>query len=134
MKDILLKKSNNNSVAADLLVKEEHFCSSVHCAYYSSYQLMVHIILNVLGIDSVDYKNDVNNNMSSHNITFNKIRSELIKRNNAIVTEFSDNYRKLKKNRINADYYEILILERDCSNSISASNSINSRLKNIFLQ
>lgn len=134
MSDILLNKSEKNSDAATLLHGEELFCSSVHCSYYSCYQLMIHIIYNVLGYDEEEYSNTNElNNVGSHNYTINIIRQEIISKNNSLTREFADNIRILKDFRKKADYKQVKILKADSNLVIQKSNSFKTILNNTFL-
>lgn len=43
--EFLLKKSEQNIEAAELLISNKFYASSVHCSYYSCLQLMTYIVL-----------------------------------------------------------------------------------------
>lgn len=132
MSEILLDKSEQNKDAAKLLHDEELYCSSVHCSYYSCYQLMIHIIYNVLGYDEQQYTETEDiKSAGSHNFSMNIIRQEIINSSNSI-GDFNDNFRVLKKYRMKADYQQIKILKADSVLVMQKSDNFKIILKNSF--
>lgn len=130
--DILLNKSESSLEASTLLHEEELYASSVHCSYYSSVQLMRHIIFNNFGEDEIDFDNkDEVRNHGSHNflISFfkNRIYTSISKR------DFGTHLRDLKELRKNADYKQKVILIGESRNAMRLSNIVNSALKRNFL-
>ena len=66
----LFEKSEKNLLAADLLVASEYYSSSIHCYYYSTFQLMLHIVFNIFNIDSIEFNNKIKGK-DSHNYLIN---------------------------------------------------------------
>jgi uncharacterized protein (UPF0332 family) len=133
MSEILLNKSEQNKDAAQLLHDEHLYCSSVHCSYYSCYQLMIHIIYNVLGHDEERYsESDEIKNANSHNYTMNIIRQEIIKTNSNSIRNFNDYIKFLKNHRKKADYQQINILKAESILVIQKAENFKTILKNSF--
>ncbi len=133
MSTILIEKSRTNEEAASLLHYEELFCSSVHCSYYSSFQLMLHILYEVLDEEEEEYSaREEVNDRGSHNYLFNTIRREIISSDGSRVRDFGFYMRKLKELRKIADYKQIKVLKQDSSNAKEYSNKFNIILNDIF--
>lgn len=133
MSNIILLKSNENIEVANFLHTESFFCSSVHCSYYSSYQLMLYVLYEYLNNSEEDYssKNETNS-AGSHNYLINLIRMEIRKINKDYIRDFDDNIRDLKELRKNADYKQIKIIPKDSSVAIAKSEKIRSIIIKTF--
>ena len=73
----ILNKSEDNFSAAEFLVANNFFTSSIHCYYYSSFQLMNYILIHVIRFDSDEYRKNTKGR-DSHNYLINLIRRNLI--------------------------------------------------------
>lgn len=125
----LKQKSNRSFNAGNLLKEQELYCSSVHCYYYSCFQLMHYQLLEVLGnIDLVEaysqIKEEEKKDSGSH-VIYLKIFQKLYRRQinkeerscsshqtrdkKKSLRAFSDNMIRLKKDRVIADYEEELV-------------------------
>lgn len=129
--NILLKKSTSSLEASSLLKDEEHFASSVHCAYYSCIQLMRHILFNCYNIDETIFDSSANTNSTgSHMYLMNEL-TKLIHGKNFEIREFKSNFRNIKYYRKKADYQQIVIFQKDSNNAYSIALNINRTLKKI---
>lgn len=54
----LLKKSEENILAASLLIENELYASSVHCSYYSCFQKLKNVISQAYGSDYEELENE----------------------------------------------------------------------------
>ena len=105
----LRQKSDFNIDAAKLLIQEAYFASSVHCSYYSCFQLMKYTIKNFF---SIDYENQSirisTSGQHSHQYVINYISGELV---NFVGAEESRKFKRtikdLKQFRLESDYENI---------------------------
>ena len=125
---ILLDKSKYSLQASEFLKNEELFASSVHCAYYSCIQLMRHILFNFLNKDENDFDNSQSNNKAgSHQNLLNTIIYNFYS-NNINANSLKNDFKDIKDLRKNADYKQIVILEKDCKNALNLALKINNTL------
>ena len=109
--DYLYKKFEFNIVAAELLIENNLYDSSVHCSYYGCYQLFKYKIKT---IDNVSYEAlkqriDSTNRSSSHSFMIDEIVikvKELIK-DNSEIRNFRRKINELKQLRLSSDYEDI---------------------------
>lgn len=133
MSNIILSKSEENLEVANFLHDENFFCSSVHCSYYSSFQLMLYVLYEYYNYSEQDYYNTNEvNNAGSHNYLINLIRNEIRKINKDSIRDFDNNIRDLKELRKNADYKQIKIFARDSSEAINKSEKIRGVITKTF--
>ena len=127
---ILLDKSQSNIEAAELLHDEEFYAPSVHCSYYSCIQLMRHVIFNKFGEDEMEFdgRPEVQSN-GSHNFLISYLRDKIDNPVNG--RSFSENIRRLKNHRINADYKQMNVLKGDSTTSLSLAKATRTILSNI---
>lgn len=127
---ILLDKSQSNIEAAQLLHDEGFYAPSVHCSYYSCIQLMRHVIFNKFNEDEMEFdgRPEVQAH-GSHNFLISYLRDKIDNPVNG--RSFSDNIRRLKNHRINADYKQMNVLKGDSTTSISLAKATRTMLSNI---
>lgn len=130
----LLVKSIDSLKSANFLYEETHYNSSIHCAYYSCFQLLKHIVLNIL--NDVDYDFNVKNGrQGSHIYTINKVGNDIAKdpvkfRKNR---ELKNKIYELKKIRTRADYDLDIISEKESREAVKGlAPEICQSLKNIY--
>ncbi|WP_338762030.1 HEPN domain-containing protein [Bernardetia sp. ABR2-2B] len=106
----LKKKSKDNLKAAQKLIDEGFYASSIHCSYYSCLQFIKFIY-----IEDEDFITDCNNKeKNSHNIIINKVLDEICEK-----ADYKEEIRinkflqDLKKTRVDADYNEVEITEEE---------------------
>lgn len=127
---LLSQKSEMNYASAGHLQKLTYYCSVVHCAYYSSVQLMKDILLNKVGKTEAEIKSGSSSTIGgSHNYIINETFNYLKLKNNKEVTVFYSGINSLKKLRVEADYGEITIDHDKGKSSIDLSDKINKILK-----
>lgn len=105
----LRQKSDFNIDAAEALLKQSFFAPSVHCSYYSCFQLLKFTIKDFFG---VDYKTQANNvtmsKQKTHQYVINFVTDELIKLANILEgQDFKRKIKDLKHFREESDYEDI---------------------------
>ncbi len=101
--EILKNKSEFNLEAAGVLVKNNYYASSIHCYYYASLQLMIHIILHKLtDNERISYNQQINTR-GSHELTYDFISQKIDTQN---LRNFRKSFTSLKDLRQLSDYKE----------------------------
>ncbi len=121
-------------MAGQLLIENKYYAASIHCFYYSSFQLISHIKLKNITLLNSDVK--VMNSKNSHENAISIIfedRAKSLASNDMVgmndLRKFHQNINHLKKLRVKSDYKEIII-EKDISlNAKSIASLINLFLK-----
>nr|WP_321356687.1 HEPN domain-containing protein [uncultured Draconibacterium sp.] len=105
------QKSDFNIDAAEQMLKEAYYAPSVHCSYYSCFQLLKFTIKDFFGIDyDTQSVNIASSNQNTHQYVLNYVSSEL--RNLAGFEEsrdFKRTFKDLKQFRLESDYENIEI-------------------------
>ncbi len=102
----LREKSEFNFDAARLLIDNYLFAPSVHCSYYSCFQLMKFTIKNFFHIsyDELNQKVSVNTSGGTHSYVTNFFNKEVKKKGISDYSEFSRKIKDLKEFRESSDY------------------------------
>lgn len=105
----LRQKSDFNIDAAKLLIKEAYYAPSVHCSYYSCFQLLKYTIKVFFGIDYENQAVKISiSGQHSHQYVINYISSELIDFVGAEESrKFKRTIKDLKQFRLESDYENI---------------------------
>lgn len=131
MNSQLLNKSKLNFASAEYLQKINHYCSTVHCSYYSTLQLIKHILLYRVGKSESEISVELNaTNEGSHEYTINQVIKHL-KANNKDWRSVNTDILQLKKLRVKADYKDIEIDFDDGKKSIDLAFTTNKILMQI---
>jgi hypothetical protein len=129
----LKQKSNFNFDAAEVLQDKSLYAPSVHCSYYSCFQLMKVIIFDFLNITYDQLESDIiNSEFSSHVYIINQISNEIRGYSKTEHAEFKRNITQLKKMRMKSDYDDIQITSTDSSKAFFTANEVRKQLKSIF--
>ncbi len=101
----LKSKSKRNIGAASLLIREGFYSTSIHCSYYSVFQLMLWIE-NTIGPEAArPQKEDRKKKEGSHQILIHFFMAEISKiLGYGKSKNFGDRIYRLKRKRIQADY------------------------------
>jgi uncharacterized protein (UPF0332 family) len=126
----LSNKSEMNFSAAEQLQKNAHYCSTVHCSYYSSLQLIKHILLHrVYGTEEqLSAKKDGNEGL--HEFYINEV-VKFLKNNNKDWRTVNTEINQLKKLRVKADYKDLPVDFEDGRKSILLAGNTNKILKQV---
>ncbi len=105
------EKSNFNFDAAALLLKNSLYAPSVHCSYYSCFQLLKYTIKDFFGVDYDNQSiNIAKTRQRTHQYVINYIVNELKKYSSANESRgFKRKINDLKQLRIESDYENIEI-------------------------
>lgn len=105
---VLKSKSIESIAAAEILLKQNHANSSVHCSYYSCVQLMLHLLRNHFGKTELAIKDEGieggKNENGYHNWLLNYIFKEFVTLDPRDAAKFNGIISALKKQRRIADY------------------------------
>lgn len=129
-------KSKNNIKAAELLIRNSLYSSSVHCSYYSNVQLMLHVLFTDFNkseneIESESKQGSIDEK-GYHNWLKNTITRELLTRDFMIVRDFNNLFGQLKALRVKGDYKNIIISKNKAVDAVGFSKSINEILEEKF--
>ncbi len=123
----LLKKSQENEIAAGILVDHGLYSSSVHCSYYRCVQHMLHICKTMLPHVRDEWS------QGSHNDLINKVR-DLIKRKDPNASlEFNNDIQRLKRMRVQADYQTVAFDAQNSREALRTSDGV-VKLFNVLLK
>ncbi len=129
------EKSIQNLMSADLLIGEGFYSASIHCSYYSNIQLILHLLQKKFpSLDEFDkyQRKGFKKNKGFHNWIINDVVKNLFKINNEDFRYVSNNIRKLKKLRIEADYKDIIFDESKANVAKNYALHINKILMKLF--
>lgn len=128
-----LGKSLANFKSAEFLINEKIYSSSIHCLYYSTFQLILYITKYKLEKEWVSYQDSKEAELhnggkkeESHNLTITFIKENI--KNEEFERQFSKNIGILKKNRHTSDYKEDVIDDKIAETSLKLSQNINDQL------
>lgn len=125
-----MNKSDFNLESANILQKQSKYCSVVHCAYYSSIQLMKYILLYKANkTDAIIIQERDVSGEGSHEYMISTVSKFLREKKHPEVVTFLKGINDLKKMRVKADYEEIQIDDTIGRNSILLSEQSNKILK-----
>lgn len=127
----LLQKSDENFQAIDLLIAGKLFAPVIHCAYYSSLQLIICSFYKYTGISEDDAQKDIGEGGNSHNYFLNKFVDELKKLDSSNAAKFHQYFSSFKRKRVIADYYNAEIAEGDIKKAKECATKIKSFLKKV---
>ncbi len=125
----LKQKSDENEKAALHLLNLNMFASSIHCTYYSCFQLILHIFL-TKDVCSEYELSKIKKNEGSHNETINKIASKIYSRDTK--RSFNSAMNTLKKFRREADYLNLEITSEKADKATDLNIKIKTYLNKSF--
>lgn len=130
----LLVKSSESLETAEFLYEEQYYNSSIHCAYYSCFQLLKHIVINILKENDYD-TNVAAMGQGSHVYTINRVSNDIASKIE-VYKKFRWLHREifdLKDIRHKADYSLDLITESESRKAIQGlTKNIINALKLIY--
>lgn len=105
----LVQKSVINFNAAEILgtPPNNHYCSAIHCSYYSCYQKARHVLFFDLGYDNDRLAREVRQNtmrLGSHDYLIKIVYEVLIETNVDNARDFKNKINELKSMRVVSDY------------------------------
>lgn len=132
----LREKSNSNIAAAKVLLDINLYAPSVHCSYYSCFQLCKYIISHSFNIDYKTQEQTIVNSkphQGTHQYVINFISNKL----NSSTQEyywkkFKRDIKDLKNYRIESDYLDIEVHYDKSNKAYRLSQEIRDSLKKTF--
>lgn len=122
------QKSDFNIDAAYKLIKQALYAPSVHCAYYSCFQLLKYTIKEFFGTDydtQSEEIRDSNPKQSTHTYVINYIGRELAKLTDLKTSRgFKRKINDLKQFRVESDYHNIEIDITQGTKALTKANEI----------
>ena len=132
----LKDKSDENILAADKLIRQNHYASSIHCSYYACVQLMLHIFRSDLSKTDDEVEELMieaqKNGDNTHVWLLKEIGNTLFFKHPLDSREFRNKLGMLKGVRVKADYKNKQISKSIASDSYDTANAILLILKTHF--
>ncbi len=130
----LKQKSDFNIDAASALLEQSLFAPSVHCSYYSCFQLLKYTIKDFFGIDyETQAVNISTSKQKTHQYVVNYITNELKSLTSVIESrDFKRKINDLKQFRVESDYENIEISFDKGNEAFNKANEIRSYVINNF--
>lgn len=146
MMDNLNSKSVISMDAADRLRRNpnNHYCSSIHCSYYSCYQKLLFILYKTLSYTKKQYdeeyttyrKNPANERSGIHEFTIALFYQKILTLSTPDATNdarvFKDKIMSLKKLRRDSDYEAVWITKEICDKAFDIADEVQKKLKKHF--
>ena len=123
----LKEKSEFNFEAAQVLIKNYLYAPSVHCSYYSCFQLMKFTMKSFFGIsyDELNKNVSVNPKGGTHSYVTHFFNTEVKKKNGySDYSDFSRKIKDLKEFRESSDYDDIQITTDESSKALQYATEI----------
>ncbi|GHV20900.1 hypothetical protein FACS1894174_03540 [Bacteroidia bacterium] len=117
---IIKSKSEENIKAAHLLVKENMYASSIHCAYYSCFQLSKYVLMGFCGLD-YSLQDKESKGKDSHNYIPTKLADNLDAKSHLAFLDYNKYIAKLKNLRRKADYYNKEITPKEAQVALDSA-------------
>ncbi len=131
----LREKSKFNFDAAKLLIDNNLYAPSVHCSYYSCFQLMKFSMNNFFGISYNELRQRISVNTSggTHSYVTHFFNTEVRKKNG--ISDYSDFSRKikdLKEFRESSDYDDVEITVDKSTKALQYATDIRQHIQRNF--
>lgn len=123
---VVKSKSIENIKAAELLIKKRMYAASVHCAYYSCFQLSSYTLAHYCKMD-YQTQEDLARTLKqdSHTCVCGNMRGVLRSRDEELAANYHRNYAELKKMRKKADYSSTIITHPEAEKAKEIAEKIN---------
>lgn len=122
-------KSDKTFSSGELLLSRAHYNSSVHCFYYSCFQLIIDLLREEYRYTD-EQINSGTNNSSSHNNVINQLKCCLT--NSKFDYKFFTDLEKIKKARMKADYKEQEIGGKEAEKTKDRATEFRKELNKIY--
>lgn len=132
----LKTKSEYNLLAAEILIEKGLHAPSVHCSYYSCFQLSKYALKQFSGIDYkrqeeelAQLKQTRSGKIGTHEYVINKLGNEIRNCSKEAYLTFTNHIKELKKFRIESDYDNIAVTDEQSVKSLRLSTELFQLLK-----
>jgi uncharacterized protein (UPF0332 family) len=129
-------KSEHNLLAAEILIKNGLHAPSVHCSYYSCFQLSKFALKEFCGIDYQKQDEELNLlkqtsslKIGTHEYVINKLGTEIRNCSKEAYLTFTNNIKELKRFRVESDYNNIIVTDEQSIKSLRLSTELVQLLK-----
>lgn len=122
-------KANSSLKAAQILINNGQYNSSIHCSYYAVFQYMKYILAN-LKVRSISYEKQDEKHIDSHEFIIIEIKNRIKKPNDG--KDFAEQARILKSCRKTADYHLESFSQDDSLEQKQSAENLISKLKTYF--
>ncbi len=130
----LKEKSALNYCAADVLINSNYYAPSVHCSYYSCFQLMKYSIKYFFDINYEDLAKQIGSaKQNTHSYVIKFIGEEM--KNNLGLFEyrnFNNKIRDLRNFREQSDYENVDVTFDDSKKALNLAKEIRTKLSEMF--
>lgn len=123
----LLEKSMQSMLTAEMLIREQHYSSTVNRAYFACLQYILHILIEKLGHTYQDLKNQPRN--GTHSQAQYLLEMTLVSKDKKDYKWFQEKFPAFKEDRVLADYYGDALNQDFGYQAINKANSIINVLK-----
>jgi uncharacterized protein (UPF0332 family) len=131
----LREKSEFNIDASQLLIDNYLYAPSVHCSYYSCFQLMKFSMNDFFGIsyDELRQRISVNTSGGTHSYVTNFFNTEVKKKNGIFeYRDFSRKIKDLKEFRESSDYDDVEITIDQSTRALQYASEIRQHIQKNF--
>lgn len=132
----LKNKSDHNLLAAEMLIENRLHAPSVHCSYYSCFQLSKYALKEFAGINYEEQEEELNllkqnpsTKFGSHEYVIFKLGNEIKRCSTKNYRIFSTNFKILKSFRRKSDYLDELVTDEQSKESLRLSTELIQLLK-----
>lgn len=136
------EKSQQSLLAANMLLRENLYPSTVNRAYYGFHQFMMHILFNKMGKKQEEFERDINfYDQGTHKLAWNLVGPAFIKIQPKDYTQrewlkeykwLQEKVAEFKKIRTEADYKEVTIQQDEATYWMQKSEAMINLLKKGF--
>lgn len=126
--DNIKTKYLDSLTSAQNLIDNKMYTSSVHCSYYSTFQMMKFVLAHKCAISYDTQDKQVGN--SSHTFIITEIINNC--KNPTLSRKIKNKFDVLKSNRVDADYHDVMFSDIESLDCIDLSKSIQSLIKQQF--
>jgi len=128
---IIKNKSLENFTAIDILNSSNLYSPGIHCAYYSSLQLLIHYFYEYCNFTEEEVDEEIRIKGGSHNFYLSKFVDEIRKLNAVNASKFYSYFSSFKRKRNEADYKNIEITPDNLMEAKKKAEKIRKFLNNI---
>lgn len=124
-------KAIENLTSAQKLINNSQFTSSIHCSYYAVFQYMKYMLAHTTKSPITLSIQDSHTGDSSHEYILTEIQNR-IDGNPRSARTFAQRVRKLKNDRVEADYRQKSFTEEESIECRDCANALITNLKTYF--
>lgn len=127
----LRQKSEQNFSAAEILIKNGLHAPSVHCCYYSCFQLSKFALEDFFGVDYLTQEKELSQlkqtrtgKIGTHEYVIKRLGDEIRKCSKEAYLTFTNNIKELKKFRVESDYDNVVVTDEQSTKSLRLTTEV----------